>query len=677
MKDSTRWSGGAFLAAALFALTSVLLAPSARAVDTPLPKEKDNQPNIVFVLCDDLGFGDIGVLFQNQREESRRFQTPNIDRLAGEGTLLTRHYCPAPVCAPSRASLLLGKHQGHAAIRNNQFDKALPKDHNLASVLKAAGYRTALIGKWGLQGKGKSPETWPAYPTKVGFDDFFGYVRHRDGHSHYPAHTTKARSPMELYDGDAEVSATLTGCYTADLFTARAKKLLVDHRKAEPETPLFLLLAYDTPHAALHVPAAAYPEGRGVEGGLQWLGEPGRMISTAQEPIDSWLHPDYRDQEWTNSEKRFATMVRRLDTCVGDLVATLDELGMGENTLFVLTSDNGPHKEAYTPGRRYDANSFDSFGPLDGIKRDVYEGGIRVPTLVRWPGTAAAGVRSDAPSQFHDWMPTMAEAAGAICPAAADGRSLVKSLKDPLGARESTVYVEYSAGGKTPAYEEFQEARRGEKRGEMQAIYLDGYMGVRTGIKSHLDPFQIYDTRADPGQSRDLADSSDEFRALGQRMRDQVLRMRRPEGSAKRPYDDEPIPALAAMTTTTGRMFVAPTGSAITRKGWATRIGYLDVPVTGAWTLSTQWARGCALRLHSATVIDDDFLPTGAPVSGTVLLEAGLHPFHLLYRRSEDGSEPSLSWEGPDQPSETIPEERFRVPTALPAEGEEDGTEDQ
>ncbi len=652
------------VAAVTFALTSALSVPNAHACDPPSAEDPVARPNIVFVLCDDLGFGDFGVLFQNAREESRRFQTPHIDRLAGEGTLLARHYCPAPVCAPSRASLLLGKHQGHASVRNNQFDKALPKDHNLANVLQSAGYHTALIGKWGLQGKGTSPETWPAYPTKVGFDDFYGYVRHRDGHTHYPAHKTEARAPVELYDGNAEVSATLKGCYTTDLFTARAKKLVIDHHQSDPETPLFLMLAYDTPHAALHIPAAAYPEGRGVEGGLQWLGEPGRMITTAQEPIDSWLHPDYRDQPWTNSEKRFATMVRRLDTCVGDLVATLDELGMGENTLFVLTSDNGPHKEAYTPGRRYGADRFDSFGPLDGIKRDVYEGGIRVPTLVRWPGTAAVGMRCDAPSQFHDWMATMAEAAGAPCPAACDGRSLIASLGDPLKADASTIYVEYSAGGKTPAYGEFQPTRRGEKRGQMQVIYLDGYMGVRTNIQNHGDPFQIYDTRTDPGQTTNLADSSDEFRALDHQMRDEVLRMRRPEVSAKRPYDVEPIPSLAAMATQAGPWTAASAQSSHARPEWESLHGYLDVPVTGTWTLSTRWAQGCALRLHRATVIDDDFAPTGAVVSGTVRLEAGLHPIQLLYGRAEDGSQPILSWEGPNQGLEAIPDKRIRVPSA-------------
>ena len=164
------------------------------------------RPNIIFILTDDLGYGDIGVFFQNQRQEKNgtKGYTPNIDKMAGEGIQLRGQYCPAPVCAPSRASLLTGVHQGHSNVRDNQFDKALEDNHTLATVLKGAGYSTAVIGKWGLQGSPagtegddveasesrsnvpQSPQTWPAYPTKRGFDYFFGYVRHTDGHEHYP-----------------------------------------------------------------------------------------------------------------------------------------------------------------------------------------------------------------------------------------------------------------------------------------------------------------------------------------------------------------------------------------------------------------------------------------------------------------------------------------------------------
>src|ERR1035437_5716860 len=168
-------------------------------------------PNILFILTDDLGYGDVGVFFQNARKASGiRSEpwhlTPQIDTLAGQGIQLSQYYCPAPVCAPSRASLLLGVHQGHANVRDNQFDKALEDNHTLATVLKRAGYATVAIGKWGLQGRGANPAAWPAYPTKRGFDDYFGYVRHADGHEHYPKEGLY-RKPKEVWENEREISS--------------------------------------------------------------------------------------------------------------------------------------------------------------------------------------------------------------------------------------------------------------------------------------------------------------------------------------------------------------------------------------------------------------------------------------------------------------------------------------
>ena len=196
------------------------------------------RPNIIFILCDDLGFGDIGPTYQNQRAAKNdrslpAFATPQLSQFAAEGVQLRNHYCAAPVCAPSRASLLLGVTQGHANVRDNQFDKALANNHTLATVLKQAGYATAAIGKYGLQGRGDgkpslptdtktetsggTAASWPAYPTKRGFDFYFGYVRHIDGHFHYPKEDKR-----EIWENDREVSDGLDLCYTADLFTARA-----------------------------------------------------------------------------------------------------------------------------------------------------------------------------------------------------------------------------------------------------------------------------------------------------------------------------------------------------------------------------------------------------------------------------------------------------------------------
>jgi hypothetical protein len=238
----------------------------ARGLDPTDPQSRLARPNVVFVLTDDLGWGDLGVLYQGSLPGPKRLDTPHLDRMAAEGAVLMQHYCPASVCAPSRASLLLGVHQGHAGVRDNQFDKALEPNHTLGTTLQSAGYATAAIGKWGLQGNGSSAANWPAYPTRRGFDTFYGYVRHADGHNHYPFHQTAARPPKEVWDGTNEVSSGLALCYTADLWTARAKKLLVDHRVATPERPFFLYLAYDTPHASLDLPTQAYPAGSGLGG---------------------------------------------------------------------------------------------------------------------------------------------------------------------------------------------------------------------------------------------------------------------------------------------------------------------------------------------------------------------------------------------------------------------------
>ncbi|WP_247235605.1 sulfatase-like hydrolase/transferase [Telluribacter sp. SYSU D00476] len=637
-------------------------------------------PNIIFILTDDLGYGDVGVLFQNERAAAGKpsLRTPHLDEMARQGLLLTRHYVPAPVCAPSRASLMLGQHQGHANIRNNQFDKALADNHTIASVMKQAGYATGIVGKWGLQGlEGDSPATWEAYPTRRGFDYFLGYVRHRDGHNHYPAHKARERPAVELYQGQEEISKHLKGVYTADLFTAGAKKWIIEQKQKQPNQPFFLYLAYDTPHAGLQVPASPYPAGGGLKGGVQWKGEAGRFINTVSDTIDHYIHPDYASKDWPDEQKRHATMVRRIDDGVGDLIQLLKDLEIDEQTLIIFTSDNGPHTESYGYGP-YKPTFFDSYGAMDGIKRDVWEGGIRVPTIVRWPGQVSANQRNDAPSGFHDWLPTFAQLAGVPTPANTDGVSLVPTLTGKGSQAPSTVYIEYQVNGQTPDFESFDPSHRGQAHGEMQVIYLDGYKGIRTNIKSGQDNFRIYDTRSDAKEWNDLSSSSTYYQELQKRMKEQVLRVRRPDTSAVRPYDQVAIPALKAEQASEGGLeyqvfevsapWVAlpsslgvPPKKSGRGKGMDLSVrtrdhdlviqyqGLLEVPQTGEYTFTVQADGGAVLRLHDATVLDaDKGYKSGSLLSSKVHLEKGYHPLRLIYAGGKH-TKPSLTatWSGP------------------------------
>ncbi|CAN5885228.1 arylsulfatase [soil metagenome] len=649
-------------------------------------------PNIIFILTDDLGYGDLGVLFQNGRAAEGKpcHQTPHLDRVAREGMLLTRHYVPAPVCAPSRASLMLGVHQGHANVRNNQFDKALADNHTVASVLKEAGYATSIIGKWGLQGtEGNTPATWEAYPTKRGFDYFLGYVRHKDGHNHYPAHQAPERPPVELYHGNEEISGQLKGVYTTDLFTAAAKKWIGDHRQQSPAQPFFLYLAYDTPHASLQVASSPYPEGGGLKGGVQWKGEAGNFINTVTDTVDTYLHPDYATKEWSDSQKRFASMVRRIDDGIGDLMQLLKDLNIDQETLVVFTSDNGPHDKSFGYGD-YDATFFDNYGPLDGIKRDVWEGGIRVPTIAWWPGQIAADQRTDAPSGFHDWLPTFAQLAGVPTPAVSDGVSLVPLLTGEGPQLPGTVYIEYQVNGRTPDYEAFHPSHRGQAHGEMQVFYLDGYKGVRTNIQAATDNFRIYDTRKDARETNNLSGTSRYFSDLQERMKDRVLQVRRPNDSAPRPYDEVPVPALDIVqalsaglryrafeiatpwTPAIASLLQNPTKIGISydlNLGMRTRdnqiaiefSGLLEVPQTGEYTFSLKTDRGAVMRLHEATVLDADRgYASGSTQSARIWLEKGYHPLRLMYARGEGGTpQLQVQWSGPGLAQQPLEPERL------------------
>jgi len=693
------------------------------------PGVENTRPNIIFILVDDLGYGDVGVFFQNARRlagNRASHQTPNLDRLATDGAMLTNHYCAAPVCAPSRTSLLLGVHQGHANVRNNQFDKALADNHTLATVLRQAGYATAAIGKWGLHGRvqGATPN-WPAHPLNRGFDSFFGYIRHVDGHEHYPKEAPyrnrgntppKKFSPTneeaddanpalhgkEVWDDRREISLTLDKCYTADLFTARAKDWIVRHHAAHPQQPFFTYLAYDTPHAVLELPTSAYPAGGGLKGGLQWLGQPGRMINTAEGKIDSWIHPDYAratydddhdpatpDRPWPNVYQRYATSIRRIDDAVGDLIQLLRDLKLDENTLIVFTSDNGPEIESYLPGQPITPEFFASYGPFDGVKRDLWEGGWRVPTLARWPAQIPAGRIIAQPSAHWDWLPTLAMVAGLPPPAVTDGASLLPDLTGRGVSRAArAIYTEYQGPGSTPNYSSFEPIHRNRLRGQMQALRLGDFIGVRYDVKSAADDFELYEVRSDPKQIRNLA-TDPACADLQATMKATVLQSRRPDPAAPRPYDAAAVPAVKAATTADGLTWdrfegafawvpamnslptaihgvsatpdlraVSPSDHAFA----AAFAGYLVVPTEGDYTFMLAADTGAFFRLHEAAIIDCDFgYQGGRERTATVKLTAGLHPVSLLCRHA-GSAQPLLflDWSGPGFTRQPIPPSAFR-----------------
>jgi len=670
------------------------------------------RPNIIFILTDDLGYGDLGILFQNSRKQANNRSkpwelTPKLDQFAAEGVQLRSHYCAAPVCAPSRASILLGVSQGHANVRDNQFDKALENNHTLATVLKQAGYATVAVGKWGLQGNDPgqtNPVTWPAYPTKRGFDSFFGYARHEDGHEHYPKEAvySKGQIPKQTWDGNNDITPTLDKCYTADLWTAWAKQWIVSHEHTNSDQPFFMYLAYDTPHAVQELPTQEYPAGGGLTGGLQWLGASGHMINTASGNIDSWIYPEYRDATydhdknsatpevpWPDVYKRYATATRRIDDAVGDIKKLLQDLHIDNDTMVVFTSDNGPSIESYIPNEPLEANFFESFGPFDGIKRDCLEGGIRMATLARWPGHIPAGKIVTRPSISYDWLATFAEAAGVAAPARTDGVSLLPELTGQGVQRDrGYVYVEYYNNGKTPAYIDFTPGNRGRLRNQMQAIRFGDYVGLRYDIKSPDDPFEIYQVTVDPKEKDNLASRMPD---LERKMETLVRQVRRPDSNAPRPYDRQLVPASPPGAVVPGVEWntyegtfpwvpdfeiLKPVASGTAnqarleknvgdRDGGMLFNGYLKVPQDGDYTFYLTADTGALLRIHDMTVLDADYgYSGGKEISGNIRLQAGLHAFRLYYAHW-NSVPPRLdfSWSGPGLPKAIIPSNAFWLRT--------------
>jgi arylsulfatase A-like enzyme len=426
-----------------------------------LPLRAADRPNIVFILADDLGYGEIGCYGQ------QLIQTPNLDRMAAEGMRFTQFYAGAPVCAPSRAVLMTGLHVGHVSVRGNAGPKAVsdlvstgPQTlaHNevtVAEMLKKAGYATGLIGKWGIGELGTGSE-----PTKRGFDSFFGYLNQTHAHNYYPAYLVRNESPVGLRNevpGEGPFGqgwATKKLEYSADLFAAEAGRWIDEHKAA----PFFLYLALTIPHAN---------------------NEAGRALKDGQEVPD---YGPYVDKDWTNPHKGQAAMITRMDTQIGALFAQLKALGLDEKTIVFFSSDNGPHREGGN-----DPAFFNASGGLRGIKRDLYEGGIREPFLARWPGKIAAGKTSTHVGYFGDMMATFAELAGGATPADLDSISIVPELLGQPQKKHDLLYWEFHEGG--------------TKQGVLVEQHWKG-VRVQPGVA-----MELYDLTADPGETHNLRDT--------------------------------------------------------------------------------------------------------------------------------------------------------------------------
>lgn len=460
-------SGAGLAIASLLLLVPAGGGPDAAAASPP-------RPNLIFIMADDLGYGDLGAYGQ------AHIRTPHLDRMAAEGIRFTQVYAGSPVCAPARSVLMTGQHTGHTRVRGNTGQAGnrhgavvcsgrgqgwrvplRPEDVTVADALAAAGYTTVITGKWGLGEPGTT-----GTPNRQGFHQWFGFLNQARAHEHYPDH---------LWLNDAQVP--LTGNrdgqqqeYAHDRFTGFALDFL--RRQSPDGPPFFLYLAWTLPHDKFQIPE---------------------------------LEPYAAATGWSTQQKTYASMITRMDRDIGRLFDLLADRGLDTRTAVFFCSDNGA-------ANRYD-DVFDSSGPLRGRKRDLYEGGIRVPMLVRWPGRVPAGITSDAPWYFADVLPTLAALAGARIPAGIDGVDVSPTLlgRAQPELRQRLLYWEFFEGG-------FQQAAR---RGDWKVVR------PRAG-----QPLELFNLAHDPAETRDLAPNHPEI----------VARFEQDLDSARVPSPDWPAP---------------------------------------------------------------------------------------------------------------------------------------
>ncbi len=439
--------------------------------------------NVVFILADDLGWGEVGCYGQ------KRIPTPNIDRLAAQGMRFTQHYSGAPVCAPSRCVLMTGKHLGHAEVRGNlQAQTRFPEFAEgqyplsaeavtLAQMFQKAGYTTSAMGKWGLGPVGSTGD-----PNRKGFDLFFGYNCQAVAHSFYPAHLWRNAEKITINskpvpghakqpEGEVKLEDWIGETYAPKLMIAEAEKFIA----ANAGKPFFLYLPFLEPHVAIHPPRESvekFPEEWDAE---VYRGENGYLP-----------HPRPR--------AGYAAMINDLDGYVGRVLVALDKAGVAERTLVVFTSDNGSTHPGRANSRFHvggaDPPFFNSTANLRGYKGSVYEGGLRVPMIARLPGRIKAGAVNETPGYFADWFPTLCEAAGLKPPEGLDGENLWPVLtgrQKTLASRKPMIWVFPEYGGQV-------------------AVRIGEVKLVRQNLKTKSPgAWEVYDLSKDSGETTNLA----------------------------------------------------------------------------------------------------------------------------------------------------------------------------
>lgn len=430
------------------------------------PLTAAERPNLIFILADDLGYGDLGCFGQE------KIKTPHLDAMASGGMKFTQFYAGSTVCAPSRCVLMTGQDTGNCRVRGNGVAEAqtLPDaDITVAEKLKEAGYATALIGKWGLGELGTE-----GHPNRQGFDYFFGYLNQRHAHNFYPEFLIRNEEVVPLknktsplweefriekelpIDGAGFASPEGKVEYSHDLFTEEVHRW-IDLQAGTPE-PFFLYLALTIPHAN---------------------NEAGRVLGDGQEVPDYGI---YADKDWPDPDKGQAAMITRMDRDIGALVQQLESLGIGENTLIVFTSDNGHHKEGGNNPDLFDAN-----GPLRGMKRDLTEGGIRVPTIAYWPAVIEPGTVSDHVAGFTDWIATACDLAGVEAPPQTQSISFAPTLRGTPEKQREHDYL----------YWEFYE------KGSKQALRFGPWKAIREPM--FTGEIQLYHVAKDIGEDKNVA----------------------------------------------------------------------------------------------------------------------------------------------------------------------------